>query len=154
MNNTTQQHEFATGGIATPPLGVYFGKMGEVAAQLKKSRDSMSYMEAKALLPEVFSALSIEAFRISADHGFHDKPNIFSERVALMHSELSEALEADRKDLMDKDLPHRSGVEVELADLLIRVFDTAAEMDLDLAGALIEKSAFNEARPHKHGKKY
>lgn len=70
----------------------------------------------------------------------------FGEVIALMHSELSEALEADRKSLMDDKLPHRSGVEVELADCLIRIFDTAHALGLDLAGAVIEKNRFNRVR--------
>lgn len=68
------------------------------------------------------------------------------EMFALMHSELSEALEADRKHLMDRHLPHRTGVEVELADLLIRVFDFAGALGLDLDGALAEKLAYNARR--------
>lgn len=68
------------------------------------------------------------------------------EVIALMHSELSEALEAHRKDLMDDKLPHRRGIEVELADCLIRIFDTGAALGLDLAGALVEKNRFNQAR--------
>ena len=47
-----------------------------------------------------------------------------------MHSELSEALEADRKGLMDSHLPHRDGREVEFADLIIRVLDTACALEL------------------------
>jgi NTP pyrophosphatase (non-canonical NTP hydrolase) len=70
----------------------------------------------------------------------------FGEVLALMHSELSEALEADRKNLMDDKLPHRSGVEVELADCCIRIFDTARALGLDLAGAIIEKNRFNRER--------
>lgn len=70
----------------------------------------------------------------------------FGEVLALMHSELSEALEADRKNLMDDKLPHRSGVEVELADCCIRIFDTARALGLDLAGAIIEKNRFNQRR--------
>lgn len=70
----------------------------------------------------------------------------FGEVVALMHSELSEALEADRKGLMDDKLPHRSGIEVEFADCCIRIFDTAAALGLDLAGAIIEKNRFNKDR--------
>lgn len=70
----------------------------------------------------------------------------FGEVVALMHSELSEALEADRKNLMDDKLPHRSGVEVEFADCVIRIFDTARALGLDLAGAIIEKNRFNRTR--------
>jgi len=70
----------------------------------------------------------------------------FGEVVALMHSELSEALEADRKKLKDDKLPHRDGREVEFADCIIRILDTAAALGLDLAGALIEKNRFNMSR--------
>lgn len=84
------------------------------------------------------------------------------EMFALMHSELSEALEAHRKGLMDTHLPDRPGLEVELADLLIRVFDFAGEHGLDLDGAVAEKLAYNaqrvdhtdEARLAPGGKRY
>ena|ERR1700675_2736940 len=72
------------------------------------------------------------------------------ELMMLMVSEISEAMEGARKDLMDDKLPHRMMEEVELADCLIRIFDYAAGMDLDLGGAFIEKMAYNRARPdHK-----
>lgn len=70
----------------------------------------------------------------------------FGEVVALMHSELSEALEADRKSLMDEKLPHRDGREVEFADCIIRILDTAAALGLDIAGAFIEKNRYNQTR--------
>lgn len=75
----------------------------------------------------------------------HD-PLVFGQKIALIHSEVSEAMEGHRKSLMDDHLPHRRMVEVELADLLIRVFDTAGAMRLDLAGAMIEKLAYNQER--------
>ena len=85
----------------------------------------------------------------------------FGEVIALMHSELSEALEADRKSLKDDKLPHRDGREVEFADCIIRILDTAAALGLDVAGAIIEKNRFNKQREdHKlaarasGGKKY
>ena len=85
----------------------------------------------------------------------------FGEVVALMHSELSEALEADRKGLKDDHLPHRDGREVEFADCMIRIMDTCAALGLDLAGAWVEKNRFNKERAdHKlaaraaGGKKY
>jgi len=74
----------------------------------------------------------------------------FGELIALMHSELSEALEADRKRLMDDKLPHRPGVEVELADCVIRIMNTCEERGYDLIGAILEKDAYNRQRPdHK-----
>ena len=73
------------------------------------------------------------------------------ELIALMHSELSEALEGIRKDLMDDKLTHRKMEEVELADVLIRIFDYAGGFGLDLQGAFEEKMAYNRNRAdHKH----
>lgn len=68
------------------------------------------------------------------------------ELIALMHSELSEALEADRKNLMDDKLGHRPGVEVELADLIIRAMDFAGRHNLDIAGAMLDKMDYNAER--------
>lgn len=57
--------------------------------------------------------------------GWWDKPRSLGTIIALCHSELSEALEGDRKNLMDDHLPHRKMAEVELADAAIRVMDMA-----------------------------
>lgn len=108
------------------------------------------------------------AHRTAYDAGWYRDPETgadiernFGEVVALMHSELSEALEADRKGLMDDKLPHRDGREVEFADCIIRILDTAAVLGLDVAGAIIEKNRYNKTRAdHKlenrkaGGKKY
>lgn len=88
----------------------------------------------------------------TAKDGSHvrDNPYAFSNKVALAHSELSEALEADRKGLKDDKLTHRDGREVELADAVIRIFDLAGAYNMDLGGAINEKLAFNATRPdHK-----
>ena len=68
------------------------------------------------------------------------------EILALIHSEISEALEGLRKGLVDDHLPNRAMVEVELADTLIRIFDYAGYLGLDLGGALIEKLDYNQTR--------
>jgi hypothetical protein len=75
---------------------------------------------------------------------------LVAEKICLQHSELSEAMEGHRKGLMDDKLPHRKMLEVEFADALIRICDTAGAMGLDLGGAVAEKLAFNAIRPdHK-----
>jgi len=84
------------------------------------------------------------------------------ELLALVHSEISEALEGHRKNLMDDKLPHRPMFEVELADTIIRIFDIAGGLGLDLGGAYEEKLAYNsqradhqrESRLGANGKKY
>lgn len=73
-----------------------------------------------------------------------------AEKLALVHSEVSEALEGHRKGLMDDKLPHRPMCEVELADAVIRIADLAGALGYDLGGAIAEKLAFNAQRPdHK-----
>jgi NTP pyrophosphatase (non-canonical NTP hydrolase) len=74
------------------------------------------------------------------------------EMIALMHSELSELLEGERKPgTMDSHLPHRPNPEVELADLLIRAFDYAKSFGWDLPGAFLEKLEYNHTRAdHTH----
>lgn len=69
------------------------------------------------------------------------------EMFMLMVSEIAEAMEGKRKNLPDDKLPHRSMVEVELADCLIRIFDYAGAHDLDLEGAVREKLYYNSRRP-------
>lgn len=84
------------------------------------------------------------------------------EMLMLVVSELAEAMEGHRKGLRDDKLPHRLALEVELADALIRILDLAEGLKLDLAGAYVEKMAYNatrldhtvEARKAAGGKKY
>lgn len=68
------------------------------------------------------------------------------ELLCLIHSEVSEAMEGERKDQMDDKLPHRKMAEVELADALIRILDYAAGFGYDIEGAVAEKLAFNAIR--------
>lgn len=79
-----------------------------------------------------------------------DNKMSFDQKLLLVHSELSEAMEGNRKNLMDDKLPHRAMREVELADAVIRIFDMAGGFGMDLAGAIAEKMTFNAVRPdHK-----
>lgn len=84
------------------------------------------------------------------------------ELLCLIHSEISEAMEGERKDLMDDKLPHRKMAEVELADTVIRICDYAGAHGYDLGGALVEKLKYNmsradhkpESRAQANGKKF
>jgi len=73
-------------------------------------------------------------------------PRNIGELLCLVHSEVSEAMEGARKGLVDDKLPHRSMLEVELADAVIRIFDMAGGLDLDLGAAFAEKLEFNAKR--------
>ena len=84
--------------------------------------------------------------------GAGDRPErrIVQEKLCLIHSEVSEAMEGHRKGLYDDKLMHRLMLEVELADAVIRCFDLAGGMGLDLGAAIAEKMVFNAQRPdHK-----
>lgn len=74
------------------------------------------------------------------------KNTLLPQKLLLIHSEISEACEADRKNTMDSHLDHRSGVEVELADAAIRIFDLAGALGFDLGATIAEKMNFNATR--------
>lgn len=85
----------------------------------------------------------------------------FGEKIALMHSELSEALEKHRKtigkgqpDQPDEHCPQFGGIDIEFADVVTRLMSLCQKMGIDLAGAILAKMKFNEMRPMKHGKAY
>ena len=66
--------------------------------------------------------------------------------LMLIVSELAEAMEGDRKNLMDDKLPSRKMLDVELADALIRICDLAGALRIDLGAAVQEKLEFNKTR--------
>ena len=79
-------------------------------------------------------------------HGFHEGTLNVPEKLCLIHSEISEAMEGHRKGLPDDKLPHRPMIEVELADAIIRICDLAGALQLDLGGAIAEKLQYNATR--------
>ena len=104
-----------------------------------------------------------EAVRIEREHGFADNPGSFGDRMALLHSEVSEAFEAWRKHgLTDLTAEHDSngirpgkpeGVGSEFADIAIRLLTECARYGIDLRAEVERKMAYNERRPFLHGGK-
>ena len=93
----------------------------------------------------------------AVEHGWWDDPRSFGEIVALCHSELSEALEADRAGeplVWEQDNGKPDGVAVEMIDCLIRILDWCGYAKVDVEAVLDMKHNFNKSRPYKHGKKY
>lgn len=73
-------------------------------------------------------------------------PYVVPTKLMLTVSELGEAMEGHRKSKMDEHLTHRTSLEVELADAVIRIFDLAGQMNLRLGEAIAEKLEYNQQR--------
>lgn len=99
------------------------------------------------------TTLAKEFNDLATKNGFWENPNK-GERIALMHSELSEALEAIRKPAPDDKLPQFSGEVVEFADAIIRILDYCHHYNLPIESAVVAKHEYNKTRPYKHGKAF
>ena len=116
----------------------------------------------KAAPPEesglAIKSLIEESNATAKEKGWWDKEINIGEKIALIHSEVSEALEEYRdhgakKIYREKEGAKPEGFVFELADVYIRIADLCGELNLDLENALRIKMDFNRTRPYRHGNK-
>ena len=101
-----------------------------------------------------FNRIKERVLEINKANGWWDSARNHYELIALMHSELSEAVEAMRHGNQPSDhIPEFSGLEEELADTIIRIMDMSASLNLKLGEAIIAKLAYNKGRGNRHGGK-
>jgi NTP pyrophosphatase (non-canonical NTP hydrolase) len=102
-----------------------------------------------------FNETQEQAHKTALEHGWWEgEERNQGEMIALMHSELSEALEGLRHgNPPSEHIPEFTAVEEEMADVIIRIMDNAERRGWRIAEAIVAKMKFNDSRPYKHGGK-
>lgn len=119
----------------------------DVDARMTVSIHEMTFIES-------FNLLARAVHDNAVNKGWWESERNNGEIIALMHSELSEALEAIRDgNPPDDKIPEFSGAEAELADVIIRIMDMAPARGWRIAEAVVAKIAMNKTRAYKHGRK-
>jgi NTP pyrophosphatase (non-canonical NTP hydrolase) len=117
------------------------------------------------VIPENINDIQKLVWEIAEEHGWHretvsakssDRANV-GVKLALIHSEVSEALEELRRKQLILDIHYDAGkpigFAIELADIIIRVFDLSESLGIDMQKCLERKIDYNRYRPYRHGDK-
>lgn len=105
------------------------------------------------------AAYQRDVHRTAVEHGWWDEPRTVLEALALVHAEISEAVEEYRIDNTNLAAVKRTeagkidGFGVELADAIIRILDLCEHLGIDMESLLVQKGEYNKTRPYRHGGK-
>lgn len=91
-----------------------------------------------------------EIHDLAKEKGWYDQERPTPELLCLVHAEVSEALEAYRRDIKEGE---KGWIGEELADVVIRVFDLAENLNIDISDCMDKKHAYNKTRGYRHGGK-
>ncbi len=131
-------------------LPEHFNKCGEVISKWSREK---GFWDGQEAISNITARAEMDAIPESELKRL--ELAVQAEKIALMHSELGEALEAVRHgNPPDDKLPQFDGLTVELADAIIRILDFAGNYRLPIGEAISEKMKFNLQRAYKHGKSF
>ncbi len=103
------------------------------------------------------SEMAEEVYAVNVANGWFEEDRTFGDDIALIITEVGEAFDAYRQsqfyDVTDPRFGKPEGVGSELADILIRLLDTAKRRGINLDFEYRRKLEYNKTRGYKHGGK-
>jgi NTP pyrophosphatase (non-canonical NTP hydrolase) len=150
MSNEIIAEGVLIGNMRSPFWKSYFSGV-ETKDSLRQRPGTQKHVAADDAIDELQKAIHENAVA----HGWWEDDRSPGELIALIHSELSEALEAFRDGNPESEkIPGFTQAEEELADTIIRILDMAQWHNFSLAEAIAAKHKYNTTRPYKHGKEF
>ncbi len=123
---------------------------------LEEIQESLIVADSVDLEFNISSLVSI-CHDTAKEKGWWEPAKSFGEQAVLFHAEISEAVEEFRNGHAPYEIYYKEGkpegVPIELADVIIRIFDTCGYYGIDIRKAIIEKMRYNLTRSHRHGNK-